>query len=1192
MDPNVGLSNFLRRQALAPNKKVSDEVFQLFIKNFPEGFPYSKVVHTANLVQQFHLANARLKRLKDPSPEILIVVQKVQECIQENLQIDPVIAIHLKHVAGEKALERSLVDSYQMVLTSSGRCVTFADLHGIFGSDWCKKVSNSIHGAGLNPYDTIQTFYQLVSLAILLKANTQWSLLQNCGLEKKLKQLESSLNVTNLLKYTGPTALELEDLKLEGSSLYIPVGYATMSAFFMSLIAIDYQESGYRLRLITADNTHILAAGEKLNHYCPEVVWEGLTVDQLEKKSLWKPLLEAAKLTKQEIMMPEKDSDDFQLAFNSTHLVPWLIHRLGKRPANVYFEAGEETWNSILSNRFNSSTGMIQDIKMIRSPKDDTEGDLLIRPTEKEIKRTQHNYVLRKFVNLLPLDLIPNRNDFLLFKAESRLILLVGAYSSLKEGSMTPVIRGEFLRLIEQSFGKVTTPIEKLMRNNPSESQRESAQTILISLVDLKHRLGLVVKSMDRITLVAPNLLYPSTHKFHHINLKSITWRPIQQLIFDTLRLNEGTLPVPYYDQWTVERFPEIYAAIETWYNLLLDAKRKCEPFEIMVMAHRNVFSRLPIPSTDKVEEIFPDSISEGLLVGTLLMLKKISSLVASEVYTDRFIPPLFIADMSRVYRFSIELYRHINPKIQQIPVSWYCLHQYVESRHSFHAPGEVKATLEALVASFKLISPKGHLRTSEEFKEIPLFYYSWDEFSLEYKCYRGDIGSYRSEYKSINEVLSIAELADSVGLSPEETQTGLRFVKGSAKWENSFGGQCFLITEEIAQYYTMSILGTIETFQNVLNRKYYKKSSLSENLGPEDHFQLMPPGIHRSWSYINHFCYGGRKLAQQIESGQTPLSQRMVEVCDKQIRDPLSDLPVRFVNEWRDQADLVKALPRRNAFRGIYQMHQAASGPSTLSLDVLLEYFESRPALLLNQDYRAFFLGVFRSAHVLETACHNEPLLLERLELFLRGMSQEDRKNLGENKLNFERFLWICSLVRILCKVNDNGFNKFKPFLLNLLKDLRESDHVRVVPHILASLSILKDERLPVQELARLHLFVGRCPSIDPNDAFTMLEVCEVMQEQASRIQEALLNSDENTRRSLWSLILDSDKDVELAMKRKPHRMQMTTLAKTYAEMVKLELKQTYLQDWMTSHKKSHWRTDAWRESATKRCMRKLLKL
>lgn len=1186
-NPDLHLSNFLRRIVLLPNRRALDTVCALFQSCLKRDFPIGSIKVNQEFKQRFFLAKAKLQRMENVPELLQNLMKRCQECVNQNLRIDPVLLSHLQKLTEEKNLDISSIDNLISAVELSGKLVTFSDLTALLGSDWGGTRSNGIHSANSEFIQTIETFYSLIYSAATLNSGTQSILWKKSQLDLRGLELAVKLTLGKEGKLSPPTATDLEAIKKFGETVYFPIGYANFYVFFISLLAIDYTSNGYRLRLLASDNSHVLASGSKKDHYCPEVIWEELQIDQLINPDFWKPLLEAATLKEEEQRAFEDYLEKTFLAVNSTHFVSWITKKLGKHPHSRYLKIDEGVWIEELKNKWGTCTVNCHNSHLTTTT--EQQNALFLKPTGKEIKRTIFDASIRKFVNLLPLDLLPSKKDRLLFKAESRLLLMVGAYMTLKKGAVPPLHRSNFLRLVEQSWGKITTPIEALMDLEPSKDQLEAARVLLVSVIDLKSRLAELVRGEDRITLAAPLSLYGSTHKAHQLKFSEISLKPIKFTLLDLLRLHEGVPALTYHQQWNGNLFPDLYSQLESWYHLLLDEKRKCEPAELMTLAHRNVFSKLPIPMTDDVKATFPDPISEGLQVGTLLLLKKISSLVASEVYSAPFVPPLFFADMARVYRFSWELYRHINPTVCQMPVSWYGLYQYLESRHSFHIPGAVKETLDALASSFKIISPKGHLKPFENFQEIPLFYFSWQSLPKTYKHHRKTLGPFRIVNRSVEEVLTLAELADSVGLKLGEVDS-----YRSTKWENNFGGQCYLALKEIAQYYTMGAFASTHAYQNAFNQKSYRENNLFQSLGPEDHFQLEPCLIVDGFdSYKNSFGIN-TKYGKQVESGETPFSQRMVFISNKKIREPLCHLPIKRVEEWREQAELIKLLPKSQV-KGGYHLNQISSGPAPLSLDMLLEYFEARSYLLLNQDYRSYFWAVIRSARVLESACQSEPLLLDRLKDFITTLFKEDRQTIADNNLNFERLLWLSSVTRHLCRLSSSSQEKFSPLLGQILHDLYhfgrgEPYESRIAPHLLASQPFLvKDFQLSLLEIGRLHLLIGRNPPIDPNDFSLWLETCEAMQNGAPQVQNALLNGDETTRRALWSLIFTEKQDIEEVLKRFSQSIPIETLLKITVQGEKLKIRQAYLNTWEAFWKKYSSLKDPWRESATRRSLKKI---
>ena len=1192
--PEIALYNLLGRIALAPNNQVSNRVFSEFQGHFQENFPFAKIKINNELTQRFLLAESRLRCMKDVPQPLQNLMQRLQTCINRSLQIHPVLASHLQDIMGDQALQSSMIDSFLLRFNLHSNCnVTYSDLFVLLGSSWGGMIGNTIEQASItDPIHTIKTFYSIIGAI----EGTQSSLWKKYNIDRLGPNLAQSLEMGKKGLLLPPSQAILEELKTSNKSVYVPIGYGNTQVFFMSLLAIEYRDQGYQLRLLTANNTPILSKGIKEDHYCPEVVWKGLDIEQLLQRSFWKPLLEAATLNEQETKKINCELYKLFLAFDATHLVAWLTQRLGKNPQAKHIKIADNYWEITLKNsrdpyRFSLGQLSQHEKNPLQVPNSVDEengkqvGEFLLEPTSKDIKKARNYYTLHKFVNLLPLDHFPCRNEWLLFKAESRLALLVAAYKTLKEKTSPPLVRGKFLRLIELSWGKVTAPIEKLMQHTPSQEQRQSARILLVSILDLKHRIADLMHLQDQTLLNTTKSLYPSTHTVHQLTLSKYPFTSIDQALLDTLRLSADTPPLPYFKQWTQECFAEAYKSLEMWYDILLDAKQKCEPVELITLAHRNIFSKLPIPTTENVGDTFPDQISEGLQVATLLLLKKISSLVASQVYAGFFVPPLFVTDLAKVYRFSIELYRHINPDVQQLPVSWFALHQYFESRNSYHVPGEVTETLNALIESFRCISPQGHLKPSDEFPVIPLFYSSSEKFPRSYQLPRQLLGMMPlNKPQSVDEILSIAELADSVGIRPEDTTPA----KEDMRWGSSFNGQCVSAISEIAQHFTMSVFVTPGTYRKFRDKKS-ERISLLTSTGPEDHLQLPPPTTHVTYETTICFGFGTPEFADSVRAAKTPVTHRMIRFTDKQIAEPVNNLPLRYVDEWRSQADLLKALPKRSSMIYSYQLHQAASGHSEFSLDLLLEFFEVRPALLLNRDYRAYFSAIAKSANILKTMSLIEPLLLDRLKNFISTLYSEDRENCEQNILNFERMLWLSALTRYLCRLSQQAHEMFSPVLGKIVQDLekltyKRSDDARLAPHIIASQQYLhKDLKLSIPELARLHLLTGSNPPTDPNDVEVYFEAVEAMQREAPNIQKALFTADEPTRRAIWAHIFISEEEIQKALNRKHQNIELTTLVKTSAQRERLTLKQNYLQHWLAYLEKCYWDDLPWRTVACK---------
>lgn len=718
---NSNLSNFLRRLALAPNGRSVNELFNRFQEQFPLGFSFADRKSDFEETRRFLIAKKRLAQWEGLPDSLWKLMDRVQESIVRSLRVNPLLVTHMREITGGDLFEHSRFEDFMSAAALLGNPVSYSDLVILLGSDWSVKQGDGIHGVSLDFGHAMKTFHNLVIHAETLNVGTQLETWRSFGLIDYFNKLQNDLNGAKENKISPPTIATLNLIKQTGNTKYIPVGNFAYETFHLNLIAIDYKDNKYYLRLLCADNSPILALGDKEEHYCPEVIWEGVTEEQLLSPSLWEPLLEAATLERNEVTSLRDHRIDFDfLAFNSTHLVPWLIQHLGIRPHSRLIKVENSTWEQLRDNQY-KSTHYVIDPSASPFCSNHHGTDLMLYPTGKEVKITRMQITTRKFVNLMPMDLFKSKTTLELFKAESRLLLIVAGFKTLQQGALPPGIRGHFVRLMEECFGKVTSPIERLMKLNPTEGEKKVANTLLTTLLDLKQQLTAFIQSADSISLATLSPLYPSTHSFKKLNLSEIHWSPIKPVVFDIIRLNDNVEAVPYHNVWRSENWPILYKSLAEWYDLLLDAKNKCEPAEIIMMAHRNVFSRLPIPTSEHVEETFPDIIPEGLLVGTLLILKKIASLVAAESYQDEFITPIFIADMTRSYRFAFELYRYLNPAVKELPVSWYALNRYIESRHSNQVPREIDETLRLLAASFKQISPLGHLNHLER-DEIPLF--------------------------------------------------------------------------------------------------------------------------------------------------------------------------------------------------------------------------------------------------------------------------------------------------------------------------------------------------------------------------------------------------------------------------------------------------------------------------------------
>lgn len=1172
----------LKKIALAPNASIVASEFNELQKGFPERACIEALKPTEELRCLVALAEHRIKPLQSVPAELRDLIQRLQNYLQQHLQINPIVAWHLQKEWAENPLQLSAIDNFLGCCVND--CVSYSDLLVLFSADWGCLTGSHIAIADNDPVHAIKVFYSILARAIEQKAGTQSDLWQTKGLYSQFLCFSGLLDKLQENQIAPLTVAELEKLKTVKVASYIPIGYANQGMTLMSIVAIDYVNEAYRFRLLNTDDSSIHAVIDKPLFVCPEVIWEGLTIGDLTQAKLWKPLLELGSLEYQDLLPPiESYAKDNYLAVDLTHLVPWISTVFGKRPVSRYVEFSEYSWEKTKTSYFGSEFQYLTTFQDI--PESDKQNAICLKPTGKKVKFSQNHVLMRKFVNLIPEDVLKDRNEFLLFKAESRLLFLTAAYLTLKRERSTPLQRAKFVRGIEDSFGKVTRPLEKLMKQcDPSQEQTQAVKILLASIADLKHRFNDLLLHSDKIQLTASEPLYRSLHKPHQLNIAQIEYNSIGLSFSSIFRSGSDVEPLTYHPQWTNEIALKMNAGLQNWYEALLEAKNKCEPSELIMLAHRNLFSKLPIPFTNQVDKLFPEPLSEGIQIGILLNLKKISSLIASEVFTETFVPSVFFADMARVYRFAFELYRSINPVVQQLPVSWYCVDEYLKSRHGFQLPGYVRTTLHKIAESFAVISPEGNKRPSEKFEHIPLFYFSWRKLPKTYQLAQRELAPLILYTKTVDEVLSTANLADLVGLRPEDTNS---YKGGSeARWQNSFGGQTFLAVQEIALYLNLAAFSTSDVFQKDVSSSNYQKYVLRESNGPEDHLPLAPPKVSDWTEYGNTIGYGV-KFAKQIEKGDIPVFHRMVKMHDKVIQEPFDNIPVKYIEEFREQAHALVALPKRQDLK--YRLHQAASGPARLSLNVLLETFEARPALLLNADYRAYFWGILNSAKNLETAVLDEPLILIRFQAFIERLYHEDKPHLKSSNLNFERLLWITHVSRRLCSLGLESRKHFEYVLGYILRDMLvsckgEKNECRLAPSLIAAQKYLpKEFQLSIPELARQHVIFGNHPPLDPNEFSVRLEANEAMLINAPLFQKQLLEGDAETKRAIWNAIFDSNEDIDFAMGLKPdHNISLSTLTKVQVAGHRLDLENTYLARWMRHWTESTSREDAWRENAT----------
>jgi hypothetical protein len=1182
-NPQTSVENLLRRVVHAQSNHAIHQLTLQFQHTFAAGYPWESLHITPELSQLYMCAQQRIKTLDQTPEQLSDILLKIRDLVLQSLCLNPVIKEHLREAFHDESLSQSLVDHY---LSAANDCrVSHSDIAYLITSDWGGNAESNLGRTSLQIPYTVPLFATIIATAAEGNLCTQADLWSSHRIGQAYIKMAGYLAQPPLVDKKF-----IENLKRAEHPEYIPIGYSTNHLFFKHLLALDFHNERYRLRLLTSDDSHLLAVNKKPEHYCPEVIWEGLTIDQINRPEMWKSLFEANAYTVNDVRGLADLSDLYEtvIAYNSMHVVPWLTRQLGQQPRNVQMEVEEECWKNAVEERPWNKVGK-EKIVTTLPPSSNSQGQqhLMLASTGMDIKRTVCQASLNKFINLIAKDRLNDYRDLQLFKAESRLLMLAGAFETYKNHNLAPDVRDQFLKTIRVAWGKVTSPLIALLKQNLTEAQRSAAEIVLISTLDLQRRYTEQARKCSLLTLTAVHPLYPVKHERHRLDFSQITFKPVVPTILNVLRLDQDTPPLELCKQWTRDKFPNLHHSLECWYDVLLDAKQKCEPVEILMMAHRNLFSRLPIPSTGQVKDTFPDEVSEGLLVGTLILIKKIVSLVFAEVLSGPFIPPLFIADLTRAYRFAVELLRYSNPRAQTVTISWFCLQEYMNSRHSFHSPGEVRKTLEQLVESFRAISPNGYLQSSEDYKEIPLFYYSWKTLPFHYALHRDRLGPPRKGRATIEEILMIAELGDQVNMKPEETDDSHESVR---RWENSFTGQTFIATEEIAQHYTLSILSTAEDYRGLVDNQSYHNYAVSSSAGPDDHSKLVGFEYGKFIYSMNNY-FEWNHCEPEVPPCETQPEQRLVQFHDKQIKEIITKLSTKHTDEWISQAELLKQLDKRD----IYHLFQSARGASTLSIDVLLEFFETRFNLLLNSEYRTFFLAIMRSAHVFETSCESEPHLIERVKNFIREMYHEDRLKLSESPLHMDRLLWVLEIIRLMCQMGNNVRQKFAVMLPDMLRDVQEvarriSIEERVAPHVLAcQMHLDEKDRLNIIEMARLHVLVGSNPPHQPNDLMVWLDAAAVMQDYAPKIQDALLNGEKALRRQLLSLVLNSEPEVEEALKRQWLTNDLAPLLKAQMDLGRHERKRAYLDRWKVRFATVSIRDYAWREEATERLANQL---
>jgi len=1173
--PKKSMEEFLRFIAVSPNREQCESLILQFKKVFPKGFPVQVLEINSSLAEKFQLAQKRLTELNFHSD----LMEKIERIFSNSLQLETSIAYNLKKIFDQKPLQNSCLDDWlHMIRFTLTSPLQLEDLEAFIGSDWYGIYELGNDNFALEPLITFKTLFSYIAHKQTMQispCHPTWKLIGD-----KYWEIHVKLEAAEKGKLQHPSEKALEYCK-EGNTIYYPIGFADYNCNCLHLIAIDYSDNKYRLRLLTPDNEDLLAKGtKKKGTHCPEVIWEEVSPSIISSEDFWKPLFEAATLTKEERLRRFRHRHPDLFMFDSYYIITWITRKLGFAPVSWNIEYDEASWQTVIENKYSNNKKNFPDIESTgkRPSAAAGSGSIILKTTQKMMSSPSivKRATFHKFAHLLALDILPDINEYKLFKAELRLLILVSAFSSLQEGKIMPLQRGTFMKLMELGVSKVTAPLEQLLANEPSLNQIESAKSLIATLAELKHRYELFRTHTDIIRLAPPVALYPSVHKTFKIAMEGIAVRSFLFKTLDAVIFKTKLPAFPEAKTWHLAEVGQLNEYLEGWYQILFDMHSKCEPAAIITMAHRKVFSKLPIPQTAKVEDIFPEPLSEGLLVGTMIFLQKICSLVVSVAYEEAFIPPHLIADITRAYRFGFELFRRLDPKIHAIPVSWHALHRYLECRHSYHASGNCREVMDQIALSFKAISPKGHLQPSEDFHEIPLFYHSWKEYPDLYKLHRTHFIDSSDKF-SVNEILTVCELADGIGLKIEET--GGR----ELKWHSSFIGQALAAMTEISQYHVITIYVNPELVKKEFKIPDYERVHLHEHIGPEDHFRLGPSSQWRSRGEGKFRSFVGGDFDDQIVHAKVSMANRLVGIQDERLSKTLKDLPVTLVDEFRPQAELLKTLPVRGASQQAYYLNQIASGPSELSCDLVLEYFETRPSLLLNRDYRAYFSGIMNSAYILADVKKIDTTILHRLSRFLQKIIEDDERHLHDSRLHVDRLLWVSERLRNVLKIAPEEF--FLKQLEQVLEILLKNPdlHSCSAAHILSINFSLGYKKLPLLELARFHLLAGRYPPVEPNQYEVWLDACYAMQERAQEINEALQNGPVELRKQLWRLVLETESEVEQAIAQKPTALDLAVIGKVHHQIKKLTMLSQYLEKWLAHFKEYSWRNTEWRENASK---------
>jgi hypothetical protein len=1178
MNNPIDLIPLFQKITLSPNAPHCNRVCGIVDANLQ--INKNSFVITHEWIKWYLLARAKVKRL----PEICESVKQLIFCLQrylyDSLLLHPAIKIQMPQLFSGDLFEHSKINDYLEIagLTECSQ-LNYTDLFSLLGSDW--KVSQELVLDHNFIEHSLIKYYIIISCATECKKALQYDLWNKSGVSSSSFEFAQKLIKDFENKLQPPTIEEVDALKKSSKTLYYPIGNTFKFHFFLSIIAIDYKAEGFRLRILTTDEEPILAAASKDGHYCPEVVFEKLSDKQILNEQLWITLRQIGEFNQSFL---KENVDSFEApAFNSKFLIPFLTKTFGIAPVSKGIIFTEEKWNTRRShkNRSPQIDGVrFEELNEALS----VSGAFCIKGTEKQISKTSNTLKVKKFIHLFALDCLQTTQQRLMYKGETRLILLTLAYEMLRNKLIRSQTKSCYLRLIEESFGKVAAPLEKLFSLNLSGTEKKEALSLLASFVDLKNRIARLCVVDDTISYTPPLSPFSVIHKPLKIDVSALKYSKSSPSIFSKVRMFENRYPLPHAKKWTEENFLTMNCALQAWYDSLLDARHKCEPIEILSMAHENIFSKLPIPQTDQVKDTFPDPFSEGLAAGTLLLINKICSLISEQAFSQKFIPPQTVIDLAVAYRFSLEILRWINPKICNTSISWFALHTYYTSKESFHQIGDVQQPLQSLIHSFSKISPDGYKAPSQDFRKIPIFYFNDYELSAFYENCRTPFFPEKPRGPSVHQVLTFAKLAELLGMKVENSVR--HYESDFVRWSNSFFGQCMIASQQIAQFHTVSIFVKPSTYQKVLSLEYYQ-SELRETLGQQDFFQLNPPKI---WKCIQNYCSFeglGTKFSKQILSKSPTSLHRIVKIQNPKLNEFLLSQFGQRVVEYQSQAKIVKGISKQVTSKQMSDLVEAICGSQHLSLDILLEYFQTRKNLLFSKEFRSLFNALIRSQNGLNQTIQRDPLYLDRLLNFLKALIVEDQSQLQQSIQCYDRLAWISSILRILCRLQEPLATQSKLVLGKLSKSLYESakdEHIlsKIACEVVASYPLVfENDHLPIQAYAKLHLIIGFFPPSLNDEVLLWMDTSSAMSRLAKVIQQNLFHGEKQLRHSLWSLLIKDPNEIEKLMARAPQSFDFGSFNKILTQREVLLKEHSYLKNLCDHYKVSPYADPKWHPSA-----------